>query len=92
MNGDQEMDWGKRGGQKKNRRRMTAHTNDMVSLAALASLFFLRRHEYRTWRCCQLHSDENPGETIPQSAYPKCSPLPTGDWRTQQQHECCTPG
>ena len=30
-------------------------------------------------------------ETIPQSAYPKCSPLSTGDWCTQQQHEWCTP-
>ena len=26
-----------------------------------------------------------------QSAYPKCSLFPTGDWCIQQQHECCTP-
>ena len=47
--------------------------------------------EYPTWRCCDLRSGENPGETIPQSAYPKCPPLATGDWCTQQQQECCTP-
>ena len=52
---------------------------------------FLRRHEYPTWRCCELHSGEEPGETVPQSVYPKCSALPTGDWFAQQQHECCTP-
>ena len=44
------------------------------------SFFWLRRHEYPTWRCCQLRLGENPRETIPQSAYPKCPPLPTRDW------------
>ena len=39
--------------------------------------------------CAQV---ETPGETIPQPAYPKCSPLLTEDSCTQQQHECCTPG
>ena len=51
----------------------------------------LWRHEYPTWRGCELRSGGNPGNTIPQSAYPRCSPLPTGDWCTQQQLECCTP-
>ena len=32
--------------------------------------FLLLRHEYPTWRCCELHSGETPEETIPQSAYP----------------------
>ena len=61
------------------------------SAATISWFFFLRRHEYPPWRCCELHSGENPGETIPQSAYPKCTPLPTGDWCTQQPHGCCTP-
>ena len=38
------------------------------------AFFLLRRHEYPTWRCCVVHSGEDPGDTIPQ-----CPPLPTGD-------------
>ena len=48
--------------------------------------------EYPPWRCCASHSgeEEKTGETIPQSAYPKCPPLPIGDWCAQLQHQCCT--
>ena len=53
-------------------------------------LFLLWRHEHPTWRCCELHSGEIL-ETIPQSAYPKCPPLPTGDRCSKQQHELLHP-
>ena len=46
----------------------------------------LWRYEYPTRRCCETHSGEDPGETIPQSAYPKRSSFPIGDWCTRQQN------
>ena len=71
-------------------RERAAHTH--CRCYPLLYLFFLRcRQEYPTWRCCESHSRDEPGKNIPQSAYPKCSPLPTGDWCTQQQHKFCTP-
>ena len=64
-----------------------------LTCAHIRKIILLRRHEYPTWRCCELHLGYKNREKpfIPQSAYPKCSPLPTGDWRARQQHECCTP-
>ena len=37
-------------------------------LRRITFFFWLRRHEYPTGRCCELHSGENPAEIIPQSA------------------------
>ena len=66
----------------------TAHTHGLVRCG---SFFPLRRQEYPTRRCCELRSGENPRETIPRPACPKCSPLPTGDWGTQRQHMSVAP-
>ena len=48
----------------------------------------VQRHEYPTWRCCEPRTGENTGKTVPQSAFPKCSPLPSGDWCTRCTYWC----
>ena len=39
------------------------------------------------WTCCEVRWGNDSEVSVPG----KCPPLPTGDWCTQQQHECYTP-